>query len=314
MLKKFIWSIIAALSFHGSLVAQVVEEIIVTAQKREQSIQDVGISITAYTGDQLTQLGLYESTDIIGTTPALYSGGNTAGQFQQFSIRGVTQNDVSDIVEPPNAVYIDEAYMPAAQTQIFAMFDLERVEVLKGPQGTLFGRNATGGLVHYIPRKPTDESEGYLDVTYGSYDQVRFEGAVSGPLSEDLSYRLSGVYSRHEEIYENSYPFGQPFIPGIGPLAGSLAGANDFWNENQWAFRGQLLWEANDKVEIHVSGFASGSESSIAAYQTVATTEIRDEQGRHINSIFSIDDPQGCEAILSTTGACTDSLSGSPGK
>ena len=313
MLKKFIWLITAALFFHSSLFAQVIEEVIVTAQKREQSIQDVGISITAYTGDQLTRLGLYESTDIIGTTPALYSGGNTAGQFQQFSIRGVTQNDVSDIVEPPNAVYINEAYMPAAQTQIFAMFDLERVEVLKGPQGTLFGRNATGGLVHYIPRKPADEPEGYLDATYGSYDQVRFEGAVSGPVSGDLSYRLSGVYSRHDEIYDNSYPFGQPVIPGIGPLAGSLAGANDFWNEDQWAFRGQLLWEANDTVEIHVSGFASGSVSSIAAYQTVATTEIRDEQGRHINSIFSADDPQGCEAILSTTGACTDSLSGSPG-
>ena len=78
------------------------------------------------------------------------------------------------------AVYVDEGYVGFGQGQVFGMFDLERVEILKGPQGTLFGRNATGGLVHYISNRPTREKEGYADLTYGSYNQIHFEGAVAG--------------------------------------------------------------------------------------------------------------------------------------
>ncbi|MGR9091044.1 MAG: TonB-dependent receptor plug domain-containing protein, partial [Gammaproteobacteria bacterium] len=164
-----------ALSLALPVSAQLLEEVVVTAQKREESIQDVGIAITAFTGEQLDAFGFTASTQITAMTPGVFISGNNGGTTQQFSIRGSTQNDFADIAEGPNAVYIDEAYMAMGQSQLFAAFDTERVEILKGPQGTLFGRNATGGLVHYITRKPTAEREAYIDVTYGRFDTVRTE-------------------------------------------------------------------------------------------------------------------------------------------
>src|SRR3546814_5505631 len=96
---------------------------------------------------------------LVRLTPGVFVSNAAAGQSQQYSIRGVTQNDFNDIFEGPIAVYYDDTYVPSLQGQVFGTFDLERIEVLKGPQGTLFGKNATGGLVHFIPRKPTREIE-----------------------------------------------------------------------------------------------------------------------------------------------------------
>ncbi len=123
--------------------AAVLDEVVVTAQKRDQNIQDVGIAISAFTGDQMKALNIQTSSDIVAFVPGVHTGGALAGQNTQFTIRGVTQNDFNDIVEAPNAVYLDEGYIAVAQAQTFALFDIERVEILKGPQGTLFGRNAT---------------------------------------------------------------------------------------------------------------------------------------------------------------------------
>jgi iron complex outermembrane receptor protein len=128
--------------------SSMLEEIVVTAQKREQNLQDVPIAITAFSGAQMNAMGVQESFDIATFTPGVHISGNLAGQNTQFSIRGVTQNDFNDIIEAPNAVYLDEGYIAVAQGQTFAVFDIDRVEILKGPQGTLFGRNATGGLVN----------------------------------------------------------------------------------------------------------------------------------------------------------------------
>lgn len=138
----------------GTVNAAVLEEIVVTAQKREQNLQDVGIAVTAFTGTQMKELGITRSFDVSALTPGVHTGGAIAGQNTQFTIRGVTQNDFNDIVESPNAVYLDEGYVAIAQAQTFALFDIERVEILKGPQGTLFGRNATGGLIHFVSNKP----------------------------------------------------------------------------------------------------------------------------------------------------------------
>ena len=151
-------SVIAALSLTSSVNAQsVLEEIVVVAQKREQNLQEVPIAISAFTGAQMDALGVSESFDIATFSPGVHISGNLAGQNTQFSIRGVTQNDFNDIIEAPNAVYLDEGYIAVAQAQTFALFDINRVEILKGPQGTLFGRNATGGLVHFISNAPSFE-------------------------------------------------------------------------------------------------------------------------------------------------------------
>jgi iron complex outermembrane receptor protein len=290
-------------------LAQVLDEIVVTAQKREQSIQDVGIAITAFTGDQLDRLGIVESTEVTSLTPGVHFSAFTAGQSKQFTIRGVTQNDFSEHAETPNAVYLDEGYLASPQTQLFAAFDLERVEILKGPQGTLFGRNATGGLVHYITRKPTEEFEGYADITYGRYDRIRAEGAVSGPLAANVQGRLSGIYNRHDPIIENTFPFGDPTNPAEafgGPAwFGSPSGAEDAWRDDHWAFRAQVQWQISDRAELLLSG--NGADQSLGSghYQGEGTTPVINElTGGHVNSIFAQDEPRGCEAISLQTGNC----------
>ena len=158
---------VVLVGYSGLAISAVLEEIIVTAQKREQGLQDVGIAVTAYTGEQLEALGFSNSSEIAMMTPGVHVGGNLAGQNLQFTIRGVAQNDFNDQTESPVAAYIDDTYIAMAQGQRFSMFDLERVEILKGPQGTLYGRNATGGLVHFVSKKPTKETEGYVKADYG---------------------------------------------------------------------------------------------------------------------------------------------------
>src|SRR5262245_42910934 len=156
------------------------EEIVVTAQRREQRLQDVGISVTALGDEQLEDLNINTATDIVRAVPSLKMNAYSSSQVV-FNIRGVAQNSYGDEQEPPVAVYQDDSYSSSINLASFPVFDLERVETLRGPQGTLFGRNATGGAIQFISRKPTKEFEGYSSLTFGKYDQTVFEGALSGP-------------------------------------------------------------------------------------------------------------------------------------
>ena len=205
MLSKLAVSISAITLAAPAFSQSVLEEIVVVAQKREQNLQDVPIAISAFTGAQMDALGVSESFDIATFAPGVHISGNLAGQNTQCSIRGVTQNDFNDIIEAPNAVYLDEGYIAVAQAQTFAAFDIDRVEILKGPQGTLFGRNATGGLVHFISNSPSfDETSGYLDVEVGQFDTANnanryvVEGAVGGPLSDTVAARAAFRYSKQD--------------------------------------------------------------------------------------------------------------------
>lgn len=272
--------------------ASVLEEtIVVTAQKREQPLQDVGITVTAYTGEQMTALGVSQSHDIAAFTPGVHISGNLAGQNTQFTIRGVTQNDFNDIVEAPVAVYLDEGYLPIAQAQSFAVFDVERVEILKGPQGTLFGRNATGGLVHYISRKPNlKEVEGYVDVTFGSFDtpananKWTTEAAIGGPLSENVAGRIAIKSNVQDGYLKNLYPSGVVDTqPGAGS-PGSGAGAN-LGDDDTQSVRGSLLIEANDTTTVYLSANYSTSEVSTGPYQSKSTIAVVDAAGEIINVI-----------------------------
>ena len=270
----------------------VLEEIVVTAQKREQDIQDVGIAITAFTGDQMRALGVEQSFDIAKFSPGVHISGNLAGQNTQFSIRGVTQNDFNDIIEAPSAVYLDEGYFAVAQAQTFAVFDIDRVEILKGPQGTLFGRNATGGLVQYVSNKPSfDKAEGYADLTYGLFDseadaqQIRVETAIGGPLSENLAGRIALLYNEHDGYLNNLYvdpsdPFGEfgagsLGVPGAGNDPGSGSGA-DMGDDETLAVRGILMSEVSEDTTITVSANFAESDLATGPYQSKPTIGVFD--------------------------------------
>lgn len=301
----------ALLSASAPLHAQdsgspVLEEIVVTAQKREQNAQDVGIAMSVFSGAQIQRLGMVESTDIAALAPGVSISASAGDQSRQFSIRGVTQNDFADHTESPNAVYVDEGYIAAPQGQVFALFDLDRVEVLKGPQGTLFGRNATGGLVHYISKKPTKNFEASADLTYGSYDQVRVEGALSGPLTDTLSARLAVLSNQHGPIIKNVYPYGNMTNPLTGKAyIPSSSGQDDIWNDNQQAARAELLWEPTSDLSVLASGFVSEQILSVGAQLSAPTTAILNGAGSQIDAIYSSADPKGCDAISADTGACS---------
>ncbi|MBM5810544.1 MAG: TonB-dependent receptor [Gammaproteobacteria bacterium] len=262
------WSGIALFCVTASASATTaLDEIVVTAQKREQGIQDVPIAVTAFSGEQMTQLGFRESADIVSMTPGVGVSGNIGGQFLTFNIRGVSQSDFADLHESPNAVYIDQVYLSLMQANKFGLFDSERVEVLKGPQGTLYGRNATGGLVHYITRKPTDAFEAFADLAYGSFSQTRFEGALSGPVAGSLKARVALLYDRRDEIYQNQVP-----------------GVDDEWGESSVAARAHFLWDLSPNAQLLVTAFGGESTTSTAPWQPFPTVAIVDADGNIVGT------------------------------
>lgn len=187
--------------------AEELEEIIVTAQKRSQSAQDVPISITAFSGDQIAALGITQAKDVAAQSPGVFTK-NTAGDVQPiFYIRGIGLNDFFSNNNPTASVYVDQVIQPFGPMLNFAVFDVERVEVLKGPQGTLYGRNNTGGAINFIARKPTDELDGFARFDYGNWDTLEFEGAVGGPVTDALDGRVS-IYTRQSDGFQKALTTG----------------------------------------------------------------------------------------------------------
>jgi iron complex outermembrane receptor protein len=228
-------------------------EIIVTAQKRSQNAQDVGISISAVSGNDLVALGATAATDITKSMPAVVLTQPNGPSSFSLSIRGVTQNDFADHQESPAAVYVDDAYVSQMAGLAFQLFDIDRVEVLRGPQGTLFGRNATGGLAHFVSRRPSDETSGYLDVTVGERNLTRLEGAVGGKLFDGVDGRIA---------FESNH---------YDPLVKNLTGGPGLENGNDWAFRGQLLFKLSDAAKLLVIGRLGREDVRAGAWESTTT-------------------------------------------
>ena len=231
---------------------RVLEEITVTAQKREQGLQDTAVSVTAFSGAAIRQLNLTNSVDIASQTPN-FSIGTPVGEGNNPSIvlRGVGLNDFNDNNESNIAVYVDEVYRSAMAGLTFQLFDLERVEVLRGPQGTLYGRNATGGLVHYLTKKPTADFDLYGDLTFGSYSQIKFEGAIGGG-TEQVMARLSVATNQADGYVKNRV--------GKNP------------NEaDSKAIRAQILVQLSEQWSLLINGHYSDSDALAAAYQHEGT-------------------------------------------
>jgi len=178
-------------------------EIVVTAQKRAQSINRVPMSITAASGDQLKTQGIKDVSDLVKITPGFSAGLSNTGT-PVYTLRGVGYNDVALAARPAVTVYLDEAALPFAMEAQGAGFDVERVEVLKGPQGTLFGNNSTGGAINYIANKPTSELAFGGNFTYGRFNEADIDGYVSGPITSTLNARLAVQHLGHGD-WQKSY-------------------------------------------------------------------------------------------------------------
>jgi len=219
----------ASLSTDGST------DIVVTAQHREQKLKDVGIAITVLDKETIKDLNINNATDVVRAVPNLRFNAYASSQVV-FNMRGVAQNSYGDEQEPPVAVYQDDSYSSTMSTAGFPIFDLARAEALRGPQGTLFGRNATGGAVQFISTQPTDQTAGYLSATYGRFNEVIVEGALQGQIAKDFDVRVSGLYDRDDGYIKDVIP-GQP-----------NRGAN-----NHWALRGIFKWEPSSDFKAKLT-------------------------------------------------------------
>ncbi len=195
-------------------------DIIVTANRREERSQNVGISITAVSGTLLEDRNIRTSEDLARLVPGLNATAASGSGVSNFVIRGVGQTDFSDHQEQPNASYQDGVYIPFATATGIPLFDIQRVEALRGPQGTLFGRNATGGLIQYISNKPVAGTSGAIEGAYGTRDLKRVQGFFNTG-SDLIAGRIGYYYQSQDGFIRNV----------LGPDRG---------NKTVYALRGQL--------------------------------------------------------------------------
>ena len=179
-----------------------VADIVVTAQRREESLQKVPLSIVAITGAELRNADIRDITRLEQTVPGLRIA--RSGAAARPAIRGVYTENISAASDPRIGFYIDEIYQSRLQQTTGAFIDLERVEVQKGPQGTLFGRNSLGGNIALTSAKPTDRFDGGVGLIYGSYKRVKAEAFVNLPISDGLALRIAGAVDRFDPIYKST--------------------------------------------------------------------------------------------------------------
>jgi len=191
-------------SQQNTIQTEGIAEIVVTAQRRVQNLQDVPVAVTAVAGELLLERGVANLTDLPNLSPGLRAANPGNPAVITLSIRGVGQRDINIHNEGAVALFVDGGYVSFTGALGQPFFDLDRVEVLKGPQGTLFGRNATGGVIQIISKKPTDEFDAYGTIEYGSYHDEHIEGAVSGAIGSGWAARLSLYEERADGYIKNS--------------------------------------------------------------------------------------------------------------
>jgi iron complex outermembrane receptor protein len=181
------------------------DTIVVTAQRRSESVQDVPIAISAFSADTLSNRGIATPLQMVNYVPNLFGANNTGlGSANAYYIRGLGNTESIASFDPPVGTYIDDIYMSRQNGNNFAFFDIDRIEVLRGPQGTLFGRNTTGGAVNVILKKPGEEIGGYVEGAYGAYDLKMVRGSIDLPLNQAISVKLSGYFQDNDGYVNNT--------------------------------------------------------------------------------------------------------------
>lgn len=241
-------TLIASLSSMGTVLAQtnedysagVLEEVIVTATKREENLRDVPISIATLSGENLTSMfkGGEDILALSGRVPGLYAESSNGRAAPRFYIRGLGNIDFDLAASQPVSVIMDEVVMENVVLKSFPIFDMDQVEVIRGPQGTLFGRNTTAGIIKFNSRRPTYDLSGYFSGSYATYGTADFEAAAGGGLIDDvLAMRASVLYRTRDNWIDNGF-----------------TGEKDaLGNYDEKAARLQFLWSVGDSFEALLS-------------------------------------------------------------
>jgi iron complex outermembrane receptor protein len=209
--------------------ASVLEEIVVTAQRREQVLQEVPITVQVVGQEMIDDVAAEDMSDLNGFVPGLVVSGDSPTQ-PRYQIRGIQTGDFGVGTDPAVGVYVDGVYAARSGASLLAFNDIERIEVLKGPQGTLFGRNSAAGAVSIVTRQPTDEFDGLLKLRVGEFDKRRIEGMVNVPMGDSVALRVNGVWNRSD---------GWIHAPDLG---------KDLYPEDNWAVRAALKWDITERT------------------------------------------------------------------
>mgnify|MGYP002876383759 FL=1 len=257
---------------YPALSQAVLEEVIVTAQKREQSLQDVPIAVTAFSGERLQESGVRDFFEVSNIDPALSVGKSQTSTATSFSIRGVFTSSQNFGLESSVGLYVDGVYRARQSAMINNLVDVASVEILRGPQGTLFGRNTPSGAVSLNSRKPDFEGEGYLEASGGDLDLFSIDGAKSITLIDDeLAIRATGFYMERDG-YIDVLDLGDEVLE----------------DRDRWGGRLQALWLPTDDLSIHL----------IADYSEI--DEVCCAAGNYVNNLQAQQLPPGAAPVFGT--------------
>ena len=257
-------------------------DIVVTAQRRSERLQDVPIAVTAVTGETLENRRVLDVVDLSNVTPGLQIKSGDNGANPRIFIRGVGVNDFNPATNSAVGIYADGVYVGSPLAQRFAFFDLQQAEVLRGPQGTLYGRNTTGGAINVTSRKPGKDFEADLLAEYGRFNSVNIQGGVSAPIATDLlSVRLSGLYENDDGYTLNR-------------LTGHYGNDAD-----RWAVRGS----------VHLMPTATITDDLAITYGKSRGGAIQAYNRTLLPSSAAVAGPDGlCAPAIYGTGQCTNIL------
>jgi iron complex outermembrane recepter protein len=180
------------------------EDVVVTAQRRAESVQDIPVSVSAFSPAELERRNIDTTLDLVQYVPNLIGHNNTGlGSANVYYLRGLGNTESIATFDPPVGTYVDDVYIARQNANNFALFDVERIEVLRGPQGTLFGRNTTGGAINVILKKPGTEFGGFAEAGFGRFNEVSLRGSLDVPFSEGLRTKISGYWGDDSGFVRN---------------------------------------------------------------------------------------------------------------
>ena len=246
-------------------IAQTLEEVVVTATKRDQSVMDVPLAITALSGDFIMSTNLNDVKDLIAYTPGV-SGNSQDSYIDAVSVRGVRTQDFGVGGDPSSGFFKNDLYEGRNGAVVTSLYDIERAEILRGPQGFLFGRNAIGGAFSvYTKKADLDSQNGYIDLDVGERDHMVVEGAVNLPVSNNFAMRLSGYYSTEDGFAKN------------------VATGRDEIDHEKWALRWSTTYET-DRLSINTTAEYEERRQSGSMYRAIDEGDIWDTFDRYITA------------------------------
>lgn len=250
------------------------EEIVVTATKRSENLQDVPVAVSAISATALASQGVFETSDLNHSMPNLQVSSPYGEQQPNFSVRGVgVGTEFNANAASPVGVYVDEVYQAFRASHGQQLYDLEQIEVVRGPQGTLYGRNTTGGAINFITRKPElDGANGYVTAGYGNYNRVNFAGALElTAIPDKLGIRVAGTFVDSDSYVKNRLAAGVNTSAAGGASGLNLNTGRHPGGTKSYGFRGQIRFKPTDTLDITLKGYAAkmkgGTETPIPTGQ-----------------------------------------------